>query len=197
MEGENPKMSEKIRSFISVDITDQVLLDKIVKIQQALLETGADLKLVEPENLHLTLRFLGEIPKPTLELVREELKSLRFNQFKLNLQGTGAFPNLRRINVVWIGIKEGEENLKEIAKKVESMLKKLGFPPDPKGFSPHLTIARVRTGKNKDRLVSFIEKFRDYEVGWMTVDSVRLKKSTLTPKGPIYTTIDTVQAAKV
>ncbi len=190
-------MSEKIRSFISVDITDQVLLDKIVKIQQALLETGADLKLVEPENLHLTLRFLGEIPKPTLELVREELKSLRFNQFKLNLQGTGAFPNLRRINVVWIGIKEGEENLKEIAKKVESMLKKLGFPPDPKGFSPHLTIARVRTGKNKDRLVSFIEKFRDYEVGWMTVDSVRLKKSTLTPKGPIYTTIDTVQAAKV
>jgi 2'-5' RNA ligase len=190
-------MSEKIRSFISVDITDQVLLDKIVKIQQALLETGADLKLVEPENLHLTLRFLGEIPKPTLELVREELKSLRFNQFKLNLQGTGAFPNLRRINVVWIGIKEGEENLKEIAKKVESMLKKLGFPPDPKGFSPHLTIARVRTGKNKDRLVSFIEKFRDYEVGWTTVDSVRLKKSTLTPKGPIYTTIDTVQAAKV
>ena len=187
-------MSEKIRSFISIDITDQNLLDKIVGIQRSLLETGADLKTVEPENLHLTLRFLGEIPRSTLELVRGELKSLRFNRFKLNLYGLGAFPNLRRINVVWIGVREGKENLKEVAKKVEFMLKKLGFPPDPKGFSPHLTIARVRTGKNRDRLIDFIGRFQGYEVGWMEVDSVRLKKSTLTPKGPIYTTIDSVLA---
>lgn len=189
-------MSEKIRSFISVDITDQVLLNKIIRLQQTLLETGADLKLVEPENLHLTLRFLGEITKPTLELVREELKSLKFNQFKLNLRGIGVFPSLHRVNVIWIGIREGEEKLKEIAKKVELILKKLSFPPDQKRFSPHLTIARVRTGKNKDKLVSFIEKFNNYEVGLMVVDSVRLKKSILTPKGPIYTTIDTVQAEK-
>ncbi|OYT55843.1 MAG: RNA 2',3'-cyclic phosphodiesterase [Candidatus Hecatellales archaeon ex4484_218] len=191
---EKPKMVEKIRSFIAVDIEDKSLQDKIVILQQDLMGTGANLKFVEPENLHLTLRFLGEIPSSILEQVCRELKTLKFNVFNLNLQGVGAFPNLRRINVVWVGVKEGAENLKQIAQKVELTVRKLGFPPDPKGFSPHLTIARLKTGKNKDKLASFLENFQDYEVGWMIVNTIKVKKSTLTPKGPIYTTIETIPA---
>lgn len=187
-------MVEKIRSFIAVDIEDKSLQDKIVRLQQDLMGTGANLKFVEPENLHLTLRFLGEIPSSILEQVCRELKTLKFNVFNLNLQGIGAFPNLRRINVVWVGVKEGAENLKQIAQKVELTVRKLGFPPDPKGFSPHLTIARVKTGKNKDKLAGFLENFQDYEIGWMIVNSIKVKKSTLTPKGPIYTTIETIPA---
>jgi len=187
-------LSEKIRSFISVDITDRVLTEKITELQQTLTRVGADLKLVEPENIHLTLRFLGEIDLSTLEAVREGIKSVKYSSFMLSLKGVGVFPNLRHMNVVWVGISEGEKNLREITEKLESILKRISFPPDHKGFSPHLTIARVKTSRNKDKLANLIVELKNFHAGSMLVDSVKLKKSILTPKGPLYSTIDSVSA---
>ena len=182
-------MTEKIRSFISVDLEDENLIDELKKIQSELQGTDADLKLVTTENVHLTLKFLGEITPSMVNAVVEELKSIKFVPFTLKLQGLGAFPNLGRINVIWAGITEGEEQLKQISEKIENMTRQIGFRPDSKGISPHLTIARVRSGRNRDKLANVLKMFNNHDIGHIIVKSIRLKRSILTPKGPIYSTI--------
>ena len=156
------------------------------------MQTGAQFKLVNPEIMHLTLRFLGEIPISTVELVKEAMSSVRFPSFDVDFQGLGAFPNLKRINVVWVGIRQGHEQLGEIFRQLEPKLRQFGLPGDDKGFSPHLTIARVRSGLNRDPLADYISSKQEEEFGKMRMNSLRLKKSTLTPKGPIYETIHEV-----
>jgi 2'-5' RNA ligase len=101
----------------------------------------------------------------------------------------GAFPDVRYPRVVWAGITEGADKLRSIFAWLEPHLRSLGFAPDAKGFSPHLTIARVRSGRNKAELASFIEENGGYEFGVVRAACLRLKKSELTPKGPIYSTL--------
>ena len=189
-------MSERIRSFISIDLEDKALVERLGDLQKKLADSGADLKLVEAENMHFTLRFLGEIASSTVNALIEELKSVKFNSFRLSLQGLGAFPSLDRINVIWIGNTEGREELKQIAEKIEASVRKIGLPPDREGFSPHLTIARVRSGRNKDKLAEILKAAPDYDLGTLNVNSVRLKRSILTTQGPIYRTIFEVKAGE-
>ncbi len=186
---------ERIRSFIAVDLEDVTVRERIVAAQDGLARTGAQLKIVEPEIMHLTLRFLGEVPNPTVDRVKEAMDSVRFESFEAKFTGLGVFPNPRRINVVWVGIKEGHEKLNDIFQQLEPKLRQIGLPPDSKGFSPHMTIARVKSAMNRDALAEFVEKMRGEEFGTMPVRIVRLKKSTLTPRGPIYSTIHEVAAS--
>jgi 2'-5' RNA ligase len=183
------KLNAQIRSFISIDITEKKLLERLVELQQQLSTSGADLKLVQPQNVHFTLRFLGEIPSSTLDAVQNGIAAIKFNSFKINLSGVGVFPNLNRISVVWVGVTKGDEDVKMLSTKIESALRTVILRPDSRGFTPHLTVARVRTGRNKDKLVASVEQLRDYVVGSMEVNTIRLKKSVLTPQGPIYSTI--------
>jgi 2'-5' RNA ligase len=185
---------ERIRSFVAVDLDDPNLLGGITKAQESLERTGASLKLVHTDIMHLTLRFLGEIPQPTVQRVIEAMSEIRFQPFEVEFTGVGVFPNIRRVSVVWIGIKQGHEQLSEIFRQLEPKLRQIGLPADSKGFSPHMTVARVRSGLNKEALASCVESMRALEFGKMPVTAVRLKKSTLTPRGPIYTTIHEVNA---
>ncbi|MCX8176448.1 MAG: RNA 2',3'-cyclic phosphodiesterase [Candidatus Bathyarchaeota archaeon] len=187
-------MVELVRSFISIDVTDEGLIGKIVQIQNMLKETGGDLKLVEPENLHLTLRFLGEIPRSLLEEVCKEISNVKFKPFKLRFKGLGVFPSLNRINVVWVGVSEGWDEVKEVAEKVNVTLKKLSLPSDKKEFSPHLTVARVKSSRNRDKIAEIVKRFSDYDFGLFIVNCVRVKKSILMSKGPQYSTIMEVPA---
>lgn len=182
-------MPEAIRSFIAFDIDDQSILKKFADVQNLLVKTGADLKLVEPKNIHVTVRFLGNITLPTVEKVFEEMKKVQFIPFNIKICGVGAFPNLRYPRVVWAGITEGADQLRSIFNQLEPRLRSLGFAPDPKGFSPHLTIARVKSGRNKAELGGFIIENANYEFGVIQATCLRLKKSDLTPKGPIYSTL--------
>jgi 2'-5' RNA ligase len=186
---------ENVRSFVAVDLDDPEIKSRITKTQEDLERTGASLKVVQPEIMHLTLRFLGEIPQATVLRVIEAMGGLRFSPFEVEFSGVGVFPNIRRISVIWIGITNGQERLAEIFEQLEPKLRQFGLPPDNKGFSPHLTIARVRSGLNKETLAKSIESMREVEFGKMGVSAVRLKKSTLTPRGPIYTTLHEVKAA--
>jgi len=185
---------ENVRSFVAVDLDDPDIKNRITKAQQDLEQTGASLKIVQPELMHLTLRFLGEIPQPTVQRVIEAMGELRFSPFEVMFSGVGVFPNLRRISVVWIGITKGQEQLSEIFEKLEPRLRQIGLQPDNKGFSPHLSIARVRSGLNKEPLAKSVESMREIEFGRMEVKAVRLKKSTLTPRGPIYSTLHEANA---
>jgi 2'-5' RNA ligase len=185
-------MSEQIRSFIAFDLEDENMLKRLSEAQNILAKTGADLKIVEPKNIHVTIRFLGNISANMIEKIHEEMKKISFAPFQVEVKGVGVFPNLKHPTVVWAGIRKGSEQLRNIFQQLEPRIQALGFKPDPKGFSPHLTIARVKTGRNKAELTACINKLADYEFGIIQAKCLRLKKSVLTPKGPIYSTLKEV-----
>lgn len=179
-----------VRVFIAVDVEDPVIVARLDRVKDALLATGAPLKPVESHNYHLTIRFIGEVDEPVVgEIAREVLDTLEFNRFKIRLHGLGAFPTPARPRVIWVGVVEGAEELKSLHNSVEDRLRRLGFKPEGRGFEPHLTIARVKGSRNIHAVVKILREFRDHDFGWMTVERVRLKKSILTPRGPIYETL--------
>ena len=182
-------MSDAIRSFLAFDIENDVVLNRLATVQSLLVKTGADLKLVEPQNIHITLRFLGNITPSMAENIFEEMRKIQFMPFNVQIKGLGAFPDLRYSRVVWAGITEGAEQLKNIFNQLEPRLRGLGFTPDPKGFSPHLTIARVRSGRNKQQLAKFIIENGNYDFGAVNAKCLRLKRSDLMPNGPVYSTL--------
>lgn len=182
-------MLEQIRSFIAFDIINPSVLNRISSIQTQLKELNADLKIVNPQNIHVTIRFLGNINSTMVEEIYETLRSTEFEPFTIQLNGLGIFPNLNYPRVIWVGIKQGADQLKKIFSQLEPKIQALGFPKDPYGFSPHLTIARVKTGKNKQTLAEFVTKKTDFDLGTIKADCLRLKRSQLSPKGPTYSTL--------
>ena len=186
-------MSETIRSFIAFDIENELVVRRLSEVQGMLVNTGASLKLVKPQNIHVTMRFLGNISPRMVDSVHEEMEKVSFAPFDIELRGLGAFPSLRYARVVWAGIRKGADELRNVFDQLEPRLRRLGFKPDSKGFSAHLTIARVRTGRNKAELIRCVEDLADHEFGIIKADYLRLKKSVLTPKGPIYTTLREVR----
>ncbi|TRO44254.1 RNA 2',3'-cyclic phosphodiesterase [Candidatus Bathyarchaeota archaeon] len=190
-------MSGTIRTFLAFDIEDQTILRRIMQAQKMLVSTGADLKLVNPQNIHLTIRFLGEIPLTMIDQIYEEMKKLVFSPFQIELEGIGAFPKPAYPRVVWAGIRNGVKELKNVFEQLEPRLRGLGFQPDNKGFSPHLTIARVRSGRNKAKLAELINDLMDYDFGTVNSGHLKLIKSDLTPRGPIYTNVKEVSGNNV
>ncbi len=182
-------MSEMIRSFIAFDLDSDFVRKKLTEIQTLLVKTAADLRVVEPQNIHVTMRFLGDVRTDNIEKIYEAMKKAMFVPFGVRIQGIGAFPDVRYPRVVWAGITHGANDLRSISSQLEPHLTALGFAPEPRGFSPHLTIARVRDGRNKEELAKFINERKDFDFGSIMATCLRLKKSDLTPKGPVYSTL--------
>ncbi len=138
---------------------------------------------VRPANMHLTLRFVGEVPPAKVEEMKGRLGALRFRRFSCSVRGVGVFPNESYVRVVWAGCDSGGA-LEALAKDVDAALK--GFGGDER-FSAHLTIARV---KRKIDPLPFLQKHKDEEFGSFDVDSFELIESVLGgPQGPQYRTI--------
>ena len=180
-----------IRCFIATELK---ISPKIVEFINDIKKTGANIKLVEPENMHLTLKFLGDTNEELIDkieqIIEESVKEIK--PFNIELMGAGVFPNKNYIKVIWIGIEKGE-HLKTIAKKIDENISKLGFQEEKRDFSPHLTIGRVRTAKNKEKILQIIEKYEHILFTKNKIDSIKLIKSELTQKGPIYTTIKEIK----
>ena len=168
-------------------LRDEGVIRRLAEVQGMLANTSADLKLVKPQNIHLTVRFLGNISLSMVDAVYEEMKQVSFSPFEVELRDLGAFPRLSRPRVIWAGIKKGANELVNVFEQLEPRLRGLGFKPDTKGFSPHLTIARVRSGRNKVQLIKVVRELENYDFGAVKAECLRLKKSVLTPRGPIYT----------
>ena len=182
-------MPNSIRSFLAFDIETDMVLIRLATAQKLLVQTGADVRLVELQNIHITVRFLGNITPVMADKIFEEMKQVQFAPFIVHVKGLGAFPNPSYPRVIWAGLTEGTDQLKSVFSQLEPRLRALSFPPDSKGFSPHLTIARVRSGKNKSQLAKLITEKANYEFGAVNAKCLRLKKSDLTPRGPIYSTV--------
>jgi 2'-5' RNA ligase len=180
---------DQVRSFISIDLEDQQILSRIASILSSLQALGGDLKPVEGENIHLTLKFLGNVSTPRLAEVKSSLKQLTFPPFTAEIKGAGAFPNLKHMSVLWVGVNEGWTQVEQIYELVEKLLSSLGFRTESRPFSPHITIARVRSGRKRDETANFLQRLSDESFGTITVDKVRLKQSILSSAGPKYSTL--------
>ncbi len=178
------------RAFISVDLPE---LDALRALGEELRRTGAALKIVDLGQVHLTLKFLGDTEEALVPRIVEAMRATVAGNrpFAVRLVGTGAFPNLRRMNVVWVGM-EGAEPLVEIARRLEAGMEPLGYPREGRDFSAHVTVARVKGPRGLDDLRRVLGAHARDPFGEVLVDRVRLKKSVLTPQGPVYSTVEEV-----
>lgn len=172
-----------VRAFFAVEVPTT---EAIRGLLGSLRATGERLKVVTSENLHLTLKFLGEVPEAQVEGLAAALEAAcrGHGPISVTVAGTGAFPQWSSPRVLWLGVEEGG-GLVALANVLEERCLPLGFPPEGRPFSPHLTIARVKEGNPR----SAVAKLRDHQgdtFASFVVDKVKLKKSTLRPGGPLY-----------
>ena len=187
-------MSEVLRVFVAVDVEDQLLVSRIMRVADTLAGTQVPMKLVEPYNLHITLRFIGEVRRGVVEEIGRALREVKFKAFNVTFKGLGAFPSIANPRVVWVGVSEGHKELLSLREDVERILRRLGIPAEREEFIPHLTLARIKGSRNIASLVKILNEMSDHEFGGMVVDGIRLKKSALTRQGPIYETLVEVKA---
>ena len=179
-----------MRTFVAIEVSNKDVLNSIHKIQS---ELNIKAKPVELHNMHFTVQFLGEVSEEMVGKVSDALSSLEFSSFSISFVGIGVFPKPSFPRVIWIGVDEGINELEKLAEIIRAKLSQLGFSPDKK-FKPHVTIFRV---KNKIEGVSDkLEKFSAHHFGKQTISEIKLKKSELTPNGPIYTDLLVVKGKK-
>ena len=189
---------EQIRSFIAIELPDEV---KSALVQlQAQLKTGKQLpvKWVDPYSSHLTLKFLGNIDVNKIREITEAIEAAAqgISPFKLEVKDLGVFPNLKRVRIVWVGVSGEVAQLSQLQQRIESNLAPLGFAPESRSFTPHLTLARVREQASPEEQQSFGQliastKFdRAYN---FRVESINLMKSQLTSGGAIYSRISEIK----
>lgn len=181
-------MKVLIRTFIAVEL-DSCFREKIKELQDRF--SGFDLKFVEPEIVHITLKFIGDVDESKIPFISAALDSILCEPFEAKVGGLGVFPKPSNPKVLWLG---ATGNFRALHKDVENLLKPFKFEKDNREFTAHATLARVKV-LNKDQKNAFtniMREFKDIKLGSMRVDKVLLKKSTLTPEGPIYETLHTV-----
>jgi 2'-5' RNA ligase len=179
-----------MRTFIAIELP-QEMRDYLAGIQNKLNASGADVKWVKPCNIHLTLKFLGEIDEKKLGRITEILENVSGNKktFQIRISTLGAFPKINSPRVIWVGIDKGDNEAKEIAKELEEKIAKIGIPKEDRPFSSHITIGRTRSNLNLENLIQGLKTLEN-EPGRENLEfaagKITLFQSTLTPKGPIY-----------
>ncbi len=188
----------KIRSFIAIELPEDVRR-QAARLSERLADGVHGVKWVVPQNLHLTVKFLGGVEPETLDQVMETVGPVaaRFNPVELRLAGAGSFPPRGRPRVIWLGVQGHLDRLAGLAAAVETALEPLGFEPEGRPFSPHLTLGRVKKTRKKksrpgagldaDLLRERIVEMSEAEAGEFVVRELVLFQSVLSPAGPTYT----------
>ncbi|OIP61416.1 MAG: RNA 2',3'-cyclic phosphodiesterase [Nitrospirae bacterium CG_4_9_14_3_um_filter_53_35] len=186
-EKEDGMGSETIRAFIAVEIPEE-LKQGLVRLQQAFQSRGDRVTWVRPQGMHITLKFLGEIGEESISEIGEEIKGVcaEVPRFHAGISGTGVFPNEKQPRTLWVGIKDGAEPLKQIARDLEARLARIGFVPERRPFSAHITIGRIKEIRDRRRFAAQIAKHKESEIGSMTAEAVHLFESRLRPDGAVY-----------
>lgn len=185
---------DSMRAFIAFKLPDRIQVF-IREIQKELKQRGLKLKWVLPENVHLTLKFLGDIPGDRIDLIETAIKASAegLRPISLFAAGIGVFPNASRPRVVWIGI-DGEIGiLKGFQRKLDENLEHLGFQAEARTYKGHLTIGRVRKAPDPEKLKTAIRDFFDYTTEPFHVDEVILFQSDLKPEGAVYTCLKNIR----
>ncbi len=180
-----------MRVFIAIDIGEEIraaLSDLQQKLRSKVDIKKGDVKWVNPENIHLTLKFLGEIKDEKVVEVCNIVKEVagRHKRFELDIQTVGHFGG-KSARVLWVGAGEGKDNLLGLQKDLEQQLTLAGWPEEKRKFSGHLTLCRVRNPRAGVKLAAVGEDYRDFKLGIISADSLSVYQSQLRPTGPVYT----------
>lgn len=176
-----------VRSFIALEINEEVRAN-LKELLTALRQTSAAVKWVEPENLHLTLKFLGEVPEEQIADITTALQGVAQSvaAFEFTVQGAGGFPDLHRPRVLWVGVK-AIPPLMQLQQLVETAMERLGFAKEGRAYHPHITIGRVKAPTEISKVVAVMNKHKDTVFGTVTPTHLTLFRSDLSWEGPTYT----------
>ncbi|UCG78996.1 MAG: RNA 2',3'-cyclic phosphodiesterase [Nitrospirota bacterium] len=182
-----------IRSFIAIELSDEIkngLSEPILSLGKS----GADIKWVVPANLHITLKFLGNIKEDQIEDISTIISRISADHmdFDFSITGTGTFPEGKRPRIIWAGIKD-HEKIHGVYRDIEAELEIMGFKPENRPFRPHITIGRVRSQRGIDNLMEELVKYRHMDFGKQTAEEIHLMKSILKPGGAEYNKIFSAQ----
>jgi len=183
-----------IRSFIALELPDS-LRKALAKVQQNLLYQTNCVRWVKPENIHLTLKFIGYIDESqgaTISLLLTKICT-GVSPFAFSAIGIGAFPNKKNPKVIWVGIREDQQQILCFQKKLDEALGDIGLPKEKRPFTPHLTLGRMKVIKDKKAFEHLLEQFSEANLGSYQSSEVVFFRSDLLPTGPRYTAIKTVQ----
>ena len=185
---------QSIRASISIEIPQEIK-EKISLIQEQLKSVETPVSWVRLDSIHLTLKFLGNIMEEQIPDIKKciDISVNGISPFKVNVKGGGVFPNLNYPRVIWLGLEDRTDSLFKLQKGIDSCLEKIGFEPEERGFTPHLTLGRVKSLKGKTHLIRTIHIYKDIEVGEIYVDKIKLMRSQLNPTGAIYTVLEEVR----
>jgi 2'-5' RNA ligase len=185
-----------VRCFIAIELPDELIKELAVLIAGLKNRSPSIVRWVDPKGIHITLKFLGEVSEELIDeivLSMEETASSN-RPFKLQVGGVGAFPNLNRPQLAWVGVKGEMDKLNTLQKKIEQNIEQLGFPREKRDYSPHLTLGRVRNEApdfDRQKLGKLLSTTTFASNVPVDVEAVHLFKSQLTPAGAIYTVMKT------
>ncbi len=192
---------EQVRCFIAVELPEEVKAG--LSQLQAQLKSGNQfpVKWVNPYSTHLTLKFLGNVDADRTSQITEAIAEAAqgVSPFNLEIKDLGVFPNLRRVQVIWVGVSGEVDKLLQLQKGIESSLAGLNFAPESRAFTPHLTLARVRDQASPDerqKLGELIASTKFEKAYTLPVEAIRLMRSQLTREGAIYSQISSVELGK-
>ncbi|KAA5544564.1 RNA 2',3'-cyclic phosphodiesterase [Roseiconus nitratireducens] len=189
---------QTIRSFIAIPITAEIS-GQAARMIKRLKPLDNAFKWVPLDNLHLTLKFLGEVDNTEIPAVCKTVRKVTSTipPFELSFAGAGGFPNLQRTRVLYAGVEDPSGNLVRLVEGLERQLAELGFKPEPRDYTPHLTLGRSRGRSHhpEPELVAAVEGMGDQVLGEMVVEEVLLMASFLDKAGPTYQTMDTIELA--
>jgi len=182
-----------IRSFLAIELP-KTIREKIREVQGSLKSSHADVRWVNPENIHLTLKFFGNIEESRVESIVKSIEepTRTTPPFTLRVRGTGAFPHLKNPRVIWMGLLDEGGSLVLFQKRLENELEKIGFELEHRPFQAHLTLGRMKSSRGKDELIGRIETYIEGNFGDFQVEHLVLFKSDLRPSGPVYTPLRTL-----
>jgi RNA 2',3'-cyclic 3'-phosphodiesterase len=180
-------MTDRVRAFIAIPLPSPVI-QTAKSLQESLKAKGLRLKWVRPENMHLTLKFLGDVELEKLPDVTAALQQIGkdFSSFSLSVRGVGVFPNIHAARVLWMGLTGQIHVLKIICRKIEEGLISLGFAPEKRAFNGHLTLGRMSGRVPAALLQDAIADLSDTESDSFQADRIELIQSDLRPNGPSY-----------
>lgn len=179
-----------MRTFIAIELPPAVV-SLLEQVQKKLKSSGLNIRWVRPETIHLTLRFLGEVPPEAVDPVRQALaESARgFSPISLWARGSGVFPGIKKPRVLWVGLSGQVDQLKTLQRTLEENLATIGFEREKRAFSGHLTLGRFKESVDAARLNDALSDIAEFRTEPFTADRIYLFQSVLKPSGPVYSKI--------
>ena len=179
-----------LRVFLALEL-DSTVKKQLIRLQQRLSAVGADVHWVHKDQIHLTMKFLGDLTdQMAVDICRLcQNVAAEFGPFEFGVQGGGCFSNHGRPRVIWVGIDDPSGSVRRLHERLEATLAPLGLRRELRSFKPHVTLGRVRSGKNAQELRSAVKKHEDFEAGITSAEEITIFSSQLSPDGPIHTVI--------